>query len=109
MYGLGFALVAWAVLRPVWLLPWALAGSQWPLIVAIAVLTVIPFGLTLGAVSLIPSTRVGLTATFEPVVAAIAAFFILAERLDPPQLAGGVIVLVAIVTAQSVRLRAGGV
>ncbi len=109
LYGLGFALVAWAVVRPVWLLPWSLAGSSWPLIAGIAVLTVIPFGLTLGAVSLIPATRVGLTATFEPVVAAIAAFFILAERLEPPQLAGGVIVLVAIVTAQSVRLREGGV
>ena len=109
VYGLGFALVAWAIARPVWLLPWPLVGSQWPLIAAIAVLTVIPFGLTLGAVSLIPSTRVGLTATFEPVVAAVAAFFILAERLDPPQLAGGAIVLAAIVTAQSVRLREGGV
>jgi len=109
LYGLGFALVAWAVVRPVWLLPWSLAGSSWPLIAGIAVLTVIPFGLTLGAVSLIPATRVGLTATFEPVVAAIAAYFILAERLEPPQLVGGVIVLMAIVTAQSVRLREGGV
>lgn len=109
LYGLGFALVAWAIVRPVWLLPWGLVGSSWPLIAGIAVLTVIPFAFTMSAVALIPAARVGLTATFEPVVAAIAAFFILAERLDGPQLVGGAIVLAAIVTAQSVRLREGGV
>lgn len=109
LYGLGFALVAWAVVRPVWLLPWAQVGSSWPLIAGIAVLTVIPFGLTLGAVSLIPAARVGLTATFEPVVAAVAAYFILAESLAPLQLVGGAIVLAGIVLAQSLRLREGGV
>lgn len=109
VYGLGFALVAWAVVRPVWLLPWDVAAAQWPLVAGIAVLTVIPFALTLGAVSLIPSARVGLTATFEPVVAAIVAFFVLAEALEPLQLVGGAVVLAGIAIAQSLRLRAGGV
>ncbi len=109
LYGLGFALAAWAVVRPLWLLPWPLAGAHWPLVAGIAVLTVIPFGLTLAAVSLIPAARVGLTATLEPVVAAIAAFFLLAESLAPLQLAGGAVVLVGIVMAQSLRLREGGV
>ncbi len=109
LYGLGFALVAWAIVRPVWLLPWSLVGSNWPLVAGIAVLTVLPFGLTLSAVSLLPAARVGLTATFEPVVAAVAAFFFLAEALEPPQLAGGAVVLAGIVMAQSLRLREGGV
>lgn len=109
LYGLGFALVAWAVLRPVWLLPWDLAAANWPLVAGIAILTVTPFALTLTAVSLIPAARVGLTSTFEPVVAAIAAFFILSEALEPPQLVGGAVVLTGIVIAQSLRVRAGGV
>lgn len=109
LYGLGFALLAWAMIRPVWLLPWTLVGARWQLIAAIAVLTVVPFGLTLAAVSRIPAARVGLTATFEPVVAAVAAFLILAESLQPLQLAGGAVVLAGIVMAQSLRLRAGGV
>lgn len=109
LYGLGFALVAWAVLRPVWLLPWELAAANWPLVAGIALLTVTPFALTLTAVSLIPAARVGLTSTFEPVVAAIAAFFILSEALEPPQLVGGAVVLAGIVIAQSLRVRAGGV
>ncbi|HEX4747518.1 MAG TPA: DMT family transporter [Gaiellaceae bacterium] len=109
LYGLGFALIAWAILRPVWLLPWDLAAAHWPLVAGIAILTATPFALTLTAVSLIPPARVGLTSTFEPVVAAIAAFFILAEALEPLQLVGGAVVLVGIVIAQSLRVRAGGV
>jgi len=109
VYGLGFALVAWAIVRPVWLLPWDVAATHWPLIAGIAVLTVVPFALTLAAVSLIPAARVGLTSTFEPVVAAVAAFFILSEALQLPQLVGGAVVLAGIVIAQSLRLRAGGV
>jgi drug/metabolite transporter (DMT)-like permease len=109
-YGLGFALVAWAVARPLWLLPWDLAASSWPLVLGVVVVaTVVPFALTLGAVSLIPAARVGLTSTFEPVVASVAAFFVLAEALEPLQLAGGAIVVVGILIAQSLRLRVGGV
>ncbi len=110
VYGLGFALVAWAIVRPVWLLPWTLVGSSWPLVIGVVVVaTVIPFALSLSAVALIPAARVGLTSTFEPVVAAVAAFFILSEALEPPQLVGGAVVLAGIVIAQSLRLRAGGV
>ncbi len=110
VYGLGFALVAWAIVRPVWLLPWSLVGTNWPLVVGVVIVaTVIPFALTLSAVALIPPARVGLASTFEPVVAAVAAFFVLSEALAPLQLAGGVVVLVGIVIAQSLQLQAGGV
>ena len=43
------------------------------------------------------------------VAAAVAAWFALGERLDPPQIAGGVVVLAAIVMAQSLRPSAGSV
>ena len=71
--------------------------------------TLIPFALTLAAVRLIPAARVGLTATFEPVVAAVAAWVVLSERLELQQIVGGVVVLAAIAIAQSLRPTAGSV
>ena len=105
IYGFGFALLAWAVFRPLWTLPWTTTPPEiYALLLGVIVVaTVIPFGLTLAAVKLIPAARVGLTATIEPVVAAIAAFLVLGEQLAPAQIAGGAVVLVAILIAQSLR------
>ena len=111
IYGFGFALLAWAIYRPLWTLPWATtSGEIWMLLVGVLVVaTVIPFGLTLAAVKLIPAARVGLTATIEPVVAAIVAFLVLGEQLALPQIVGGAIVVVAILVAQSLRPTADSV
>ena len=111
VYGFGFALVAWAIYRPLWTLPWTTTSAEiYTLLVGVLIVaTVIPFGLTLAAVKLIPAARVGLTATIEPVVAAIVAFLILGEQLAIPQIAGGAIVLGAIVIAQSLRPTADSV
>jgi len=105
LYGFGFAAIAWAIARPVWTLPWTTTSAQiwWLLLGVLVVATVVPFALTLAAVKLIPAARVGLTSTFEPVVASIVAWFVLGERLDVPQIAGGAVVLAAIGIAQSLR------
>jgi drug/metabolite transporter (DMT)-like permease len=105
VWGFGFALLGWSVVRPPWLLPWATTTTDVYLQVAavVVIATVIPFALTLAAVRLIPAARVGLTATFEPVVAAAAAWVALGERLEIPQILGGIVVLSAIVIAQSLR------
>jgi drug/metabolite transporter (DMT)-like permease len=52
---------------------------------------------------------VGLTATVEPVVAALVAWTVLGENLAPAQLAGGAIVVFAILIAQSLRPTADSV
>ncbi len=110
LWGLGFATVAWSIYRPPTALPWDLAASQWPLILGVVfVATLVPYVLTLGAVSLLPAARVGLTSTFEPVVGALAGFALLGEILEPPQILGGVLVLAGIALVQTVRLRTGGV
>ena len=111
LWGFGVALLAWAIVRPLWLLPWDRLQGEVALLVAgvVVVATVIPYLFTIAAVGLIPATRVGLTATSEPVVAAIAAFLIIGEALDGPQLVGGAIVIAGIIVAQSVRLRPNGV
>jgi drug/metabolite transporter (DMT)-like permease len=111
VWGFGFALVGWSVVHPPWLLPWAETSADGYVQIAavVVVATVIPFALTLAAVRLIPAARVGLASTFEPVVAAVAAWIALAEHVDPLQIAGGVVVLVGIAIAQSLRPTAGSV
>ena len=110
VYGFGFALVGWATFHPLWRLPWALALSVFPLVLGVVfVASVFPFALTFAALRLLPAARVGLTSTFEPVVAAAAAWLLLSEALSPVQLAGGAVVMVAIVMAQTLRRTAGSV
>jgi drug/metabolite transporter (DMT)-like permease len=110
LYGLGFASVAWSILRIPTRLPWDLAFANWPLLAGVVfVATLFPYVLTLGAVSLLPAARVGLTATFEPVVGAIAGWALLGEILQLPQIAGGLLVIGAIALVQTSRLREGGV
>ncbi len=110
LYGLGFATVAWSVYRVPTRLPWDLALAHWPLVLGVVfIATLLPYVLTLGAVSLLPAARVGLTATFEPVVGALAGFVLLGEVLQLPQIAGGALVLLAIALVQTARLRAGSV
>ena len=111
VWGFGSALVGWSVVRPLWTLPWTTTPPQvYALLAAVVVIaTLIPFALTLGAIRFIPAARVGLASTFEPVVAAAAAWVLLGERLELLQLAGGAVVIAAIVLAQSLRPTAGSV
>ena len=111
IYGFGSGLVAWAIFRPLWTLPWTTTPPEiYALLVGVLIVaTVIPFGLTLAAVKLIPAARVGLTATVEPVVAAFVAWLALGEDLAPAQIAGGAAVMVAILIAQSLRPTADSV
>ena len=109
LWGFGFALLAWSVRRPVWDLPWgAQSGAAWLLVLGVVVVgTIVPYLLSVTAVRYISGARVGLTSTIEPVIAALAAWSLLAERLEPLQVAGGAVVLAGIVVAQSQR-RSGG-
>lgn len=112
VYGFGSALVAWMILRPIWLLPWAAVAEpvNAALLAGVIVFgTALPFALIFLSVSLIPAARTGLTSTAEPVVAAAAAWLLLSETLELPQIVGGAIVLVGIGVAQSLRPTAGSV
>ena len=108
-YALLIAALFWAVVQPWWSFPFEdlsrptslhghLTGTSvpvWPLYVWLIVLgTIVPFGLSIGALRHLPATTVGIVATFEPVAAAIVAWVWLGEVLDPSQLVGGAIVLV---------------
>jgi drug/metabolite transporter (DMT)-like permease len=76
----------------------------WLLIVYIVVLgTVVPFICMITALRHIPATRATVVAMVEPVLAGIVAYAWLGEEISGGQIAGGVLVLAAIVLAQTAR------
>lgn len=117
-YGFLFAAVFWFVVQPLWEFPAgkleddvSLLGRLddvslpgWLLVVFVVVGgTMVSFGLIISALRHISATRVGIVAMVEPVIAAVFAWAWLEEELGPAQLLGGVIVLTAIVLAQTAR------
>ena len=117
-YAFLFAALFWSLLEPWWTFPGGrvgdsvsllgnLAGTHlplWALIAWMVVLgTIVPFGLIFGALRHATATRVAIVATLEPVVAILVAYAWLGESLEPIQLGGAVLVLGAIVLAQTAR------
>jgi drug/metabolite transporter (DMT)-like permease len=115
-FGLGFASLAWTIVLPWWSFPteamrisvdlphglftvpvWALA--LWGIVFG----TIVPFSLSIGALTHLPATTVGIVATFEPVAAAVIAWVWLGEALVAVQIVGGIVVLVGILLAETSR------
>jgi drug/metabolite transporter (DMT)-like permease len=67
--------------------------------------TLLPFFLAVTALRVIPAVTAGIAATFEPVFAASFAWLLLGQRLEPPQLAGGLLVVAGVVLAQLAQPR----
>jgi drug/metabolite transporter (DMT)-like permease len=65
--------------------------------------TVVPFILLVSALHHVPATRVTIVAMLEPVLAAIVAWLWLDEELAAVQIAGGLIVLIGVILAQTSR------
>lgn len=115
-FGLGFASLAWAIVLPWWSFPTAALGVSVDLPHGIASVpigalalwgivlgTIVPFSLSIAALKHLPATTVGIVATSEPVLAALVAWVWLGESLAAVQLAGGAVVLVGIVLAETSR------
>jgi drug/metabolite transporter (DMT)-like permease len=117
-YGFLFASVLWAVIQPWWSFPGGLVGDDvsllgrladtqlplWSLLIVMVVFgTMAPFALIVGALRHLSATRVGIIATLEPVAGALIAYGWLGETLGAMQLAGGAVVLAAILLAQTAR------
>ena len=113
-----FATAFWSILQPWWTFaPGQLADDSslsgnlsdaslplWVLVAWMVVLgTIAPFVLVLTALRHLPATRVGIVGMLEPVLAAIVAWSWLGESLTISQIAGGVVVLVGVVLAQTSR------
>ena len=119
-WGFVFASAFWAVAQPWWTFPFGLLGDDVSLLGRLAEYTapvwlllayVVPFGtvgvfvLYAAALRYISPTRVVIAAVLEPVFGTLVAFAWLGETLAPVQLAGGVLVIAALVLAQSARER----
>jgi drug/metabolite transporter (DMT)-like permease len=117
-YGFLFAALFWAVAQPWWTFPAhavmrdvSLLGNLegielpvWALMTWMVVLgTIVPFGLVVAALRHVSATRAGIAAMLEPVAGSIVAYGWLRESLSAMELAGGAVVLAAIVLAQTAR------
>jgi drug/metabolite transporter (DMT)-like permease len=101
-YALAFSALTWHVAYPPF--TYLRAGyslEQWGWICYIAIIgTVLPFGLFFAGINHIRSTRASITAILEPIFAGFLAFALLGERLQLPQMIGGVLVIASIVLLQ---------
>jgi drug/metabolite transporter (DMT)-like permease len=117
-WGFLFATVFWAVVQPWWSFPYGVLTSDasllgrlgdrslrvWLLITYIVVLgTVVPFVFMVTALRHISATRAIVVAMVEPVLAGLVAYAWLGEEIAGEQIAGGILVLAAIVLAQTAR------
>ena len=102
-YALLTAAVIWNLLHP----PLKAFGAvhdlrSWGLILYVALFgTVLPFGLYNYGIRAIRATSASVTAMLEPVCAAVFAYAVLGEMLEPLQIAGGLLVIASVVLIQA--------
>ena len=73
----------------------------WAFLVVATLGTVVPFGLFIRALTVLPATQASIAGLLEPVVASAAAYLILGEALLPHQIPGGALVLISVVLTQT--------
>lgn len=74
---------------------------EWAWIFFIALpCTVAPFILYLQGIKRIRSIKAGITATLEPIAAALISFIFLHETMELPQVAGGIVVIASVILLQ---------
>src|SRR4051812_36584973 len=102
LWAFGFASVFWAVVQPWWDFPFSKV-DVWLGLGVIVIGTLLPFICVVTALRHLPAPRVAVAATLEPVTAALFAWWLHDERLAAVQLAGGAMVLAAVLWVQSHR------
>ncbi len=97
------ASLVWGLVLPPWQVFTAGYPPQtWAAFLLIATLgTVVPFGLFISGLKYLPATQASIISMLEPVVAAIAAYFLIGETLLPLQLLGGALVLAGVILVET--------
>lgn len=97
-WGFGVGALAWSFYAPPWQTWLAADWTTRLFFLYIAVFaTTLPFGFFFVGLKYISPVKTGITSTLEPVVGALASFIFLGEVLTPVQIAGCLLILVAIV------------
>jgi drug/metabolite transporter (DMT)-like permease len=108
-WGLGAGSLFWVLLdlvllafgRPLPGIALLADGTMWAYFAYIAVLaTVVPFGLYLMGLRTVSPTQATITGMLEPVLGGVIAYFALGEALRPVQVAGGCLIVVAVILLQ---------
>lgn len=100
-WGFVFASMFWAVVLPWWNYPFSEASDVWLELLVVGVLgTAVPFVVEFAALSMASSGVVGIVATAEPPIAAVAAVILLGQQLEPVQWLGIAIVAIAVAAVQ---------
>lgn len=106
VYAVGFASLFWAIAQPLWSFPFDrfTTPSRIALGLSVSIVgTLLPFICMIEALRHVPASRAAVVATLEPVLAAAIAWIVHGEVLDVVQIAGGLIVVSAVVWVQSQR------
>lgn len=108
LYGFGFGAILYLILiPPIRVIAAGHSLKIWIAFLYIAIFsTLLPFGFYFKGVERIRASRASITATWEPVVAGFAAYFVLGEVLYPLQVLGGIGVIAAVVILQITREKA---
>jgi drug/metabolite transporter (DMT)-like permease len=100
-WGFVFASIIWAVVLPWWTFPFEAARPIVGDLLVVGILgTALPFMLEFVALTLASSGTVGIVATAEPAIGAVAASIILDQRLAVVQWVGIAVVVVAVAAVQ---------
>jgi drug/metabolite transporter (DMT)-like permease len=105
-WAFGMSTLFWVVTQPLWTFPLHTLSSARNIAFAAYVViggTLIPFACMFASVRHLPAPRAAVVATLEPVLGAVLAWPIHGEALAPAQIAGGLVVVAAIVWVQSQR------
>ena len=100
-YGFVISALMWAVIQPVWSFPTDLPVRVWGELVWMGVLgTAIPFMLELRALQRASAGFVGVIATAEPVIGAVAALLMFGEKMLSVQVIGMVLIVLSVASVQ---------
>jgi drug/metabolite transporter (DMT)-like permease len=96
------AMIWWNIIHPpLAALRQTYSATTWMWILLMATVgTILPFGLYFEGVNLIRATRASIIATLEPIMAGALALIFLNEMPEPLQVAGGILIIAAVVLLQ---------
>jgi drug/metabolite transporter (DMT)-like permease len=101
LWGMVFGALVWCCYRPPWITFMSYGPREWWFFLYIAIFaTIIPFGLFFLGLRHLTPVVAGITSTMEPVAAGVMAFLILGEVLTGIQLAGCLLILIAVALIQ---------